>query len=487
MGKPPAPQQRVALCVLISQGWGDQLAQLDCVGSAASMASYHFSASVVKRAAGRSAVAAAAYRAGERLEDQRYGETHDYTRKGGVLHSEIITPNTAPDWMHDRAQLWNAVENIETRKNAQLARDITLALPHELTDAQRLDLVRSFVKEQFIERGMIADIAIHAPHRQGDDRNHHAHVMLTMRELLGDGFNPKKATPEARRWNEIATLENWREAWANHQNRAFEHIGSAARVDHRSYEAQGVDREPTQHEGAKATAMRRRGEETRIGSENDRRNAANDNRARLEAALAGVQEQIAYERLRFAEWRLRAEAALDSRQQEDRAQLANRHNRETSSKERDLKKSYSPAMQKHRTAAKALQDRVQQGGLRGFIRRVTGAQEADKQALAGHARSLKDAKQRVNEQREALAKKQEAARAAFEAKQAKEREQQRERLDKAAERKARELQEQQRIAEAKVQKEMRPRDEAEKLQAVEQRQQEREARRQNSKGRGRSR
>ena len=224
-----------------------------CVGR---MADYRLSAQVISRSSGQSAVAAAAYRAGERLHDVRLGEAHDYRRKSGVLHSQIMAPANTPDWMKDRAQLWNAVEAAEKRKDAQLAREIQLSLPHELDHKARVELARRFVQEQFVDRGMIADLAIHTPGREGDDRNHHAHVMLTMRELTGEGFGKK-----AREWNGPDVLEGWREQWANHQNREFEKRGLDIRVDHRSYEAQGIDREPTQHLGPTASKMERRGSE----------------------------------------------------------------------------------------------------------------------------------------------------------------------------------------------------------------------------------
>ena len=160
------------------------------------MADYRLSAQVIKRSDGRSAIAAAAYRSAERLLDERTGLTSDYSRKDGVTHAEIVAPDNTPDWMHDRAQLWNAVEAVERRKDAQLAREVQLSLPHELTDEQRKELVLGFVKEQFVAKGMIADIAIHAPSADGDQRNHHAHVMLTMRTLTNEGFGNK-----ARDWN----------------------------------------------------------------------------------------------------------------------------------------------------------------------------------------------------------------------------------------------------------------------------------------------
>lgn len=213
------------------------------------MPSYHLSAQVIKRSAGRSAVAAAAYRAGERLRDSRAGIVHDYSRRRGVLHAEIMAPRDAPDWMRDRARLWNAVEKGEKRSDAQLAREMNVALPHELTDEQRLELVRGFVDSQFVSRGMVADFAIHEPVREhGDDpRNHHAHIMLTMRKAGRGGFHQTKT----REWNSDDMLKAWRAAWADEQNRALGRGGSRERVDHRSLVTQ---REEAQRQGDRRKA-----------------------------------------------------------------------------------------------------------------------------------------------------------------------------------------------------------------------------------------
>lgn len=172
------------------------------------MAIYRFEAKVVARSQGHSATASAAYRAAESIDDERTGAVFDYTRKRGVLSAEILTPPNTPAWMEDRAQLWNAVEKAEKRKDAQLARDLLLSLPHELTPEQRRDLVREFVLTEFVAKGMIADVAIHAPDRGADERNYHAHVLLTMRELAGNGFGLK-----AREWNATEQLEAWRAHW----------------------------------------------------------------------------------------------------------------------------------------------------------------------------------------------------------------------------------------------------------------------------------
>jgi len=200
------------------------------------MAIYHFDASVISRSKGRSATAASAYRTAEVIKDHRTGEVHDYTRKSGVLHTEIIAPDNAPAWAHDRSSLWNAVEDAERRKDAQVAREVRVALPSELSTEQNADLVRAFVQEQFVARGMIADVALHAPGREGDQRNHHAHIMLTTREIGPEGFGAKE-----RDWNAKDLLVDWRQSWAEHVNDTLERCDIHERVDHRTLVAQRAD------------------------------------------------------------------------------------------------------------------------------------------------------------------------------------------------------------------------------------------------------
>jgi hypothetical protein len=172
----------------------------------------------------------------ERIADRRTGLVFDYAAKAGVEHTEILAPSHAPDWVFDRSELWNRVEESETRKNSQVAREVRVALPSELSHAERVELVRGFVSEQFVDRGMVADVALHAPGRDGDDRNHHAHILLTTRELGDDGFTDKN-----RGWNKVELLEGWREAWAREVNHALERSGVEARVDHRTLEAQRAE------------------------------------------------------------------------------------------------------------------------------------------------------------------------------------------------------------------------------------------------------
>jgi MobA/MobL family len=254
------------------------------------MAIFHMSAKTVSRGKGQSAIAKAAYNARDQIRDERTGKLKSYARFSGVVYSEIFAPKDAPAWTRDRQTLWNEVERAEKRKDAQLSREITLGLPHELTADQRRQLVTDFIREQFTRQGMIADVNIHVPGGKGDDRNHHAHVLLTMREIGPEGFGPK-----VREWNSREQLEKWREGWERTQNRYLERHGHEARVDRRTLEAQGIDREPTTHLGPQAFAMeQRKGIETERGAiYRDSSFTSQQETAKLKLELAAITRQIA--------------------------------------------------------------------------------------------------------------------------------------------------------------------------------------------------
>ena len=251
------------------------------------MAIYHCSLKIISRGAGKSVVAAAAYRAGEEITNEYDGITHDYTRKGGVVHTEILLPECAPKEYAGRSVLWNAVEKIEKAKNSQLAREIELALPVELSQTQNIFLVRKYVNENFVSKGMCADICIH----DKKDGNPHAHIMLTMRPFEKDGSWGAKSRKEyllddnGERivnkngtfktwkvdlvdWNEPTKAEEWRAAWASAVNAALDRQGREERVDHRSYERQGKEQIPIVHMGVAASQMEQRGIVTELGSRN---------------------------------------------------------------------------------------------------------------------------------------------------------------------------------------------------------------------------
>ncbi|WP_242139638.1 Ti-type conjugative transfer relaxase TraA [Sphingomonas sp. TREG-RG-20F-R18-01] len=221
------------------------------------MAIYHFSAKVISRASGSSAVAAAAYRSASRLHDDRIERDHDFSNKAGVVHSEVMLSDGAPEEFGDRQKLWNAVEAAEKRVDAQLAREIEFAIPREMSREQGITLARDFVRDEFVSRGMIADLNVHWDIGADGLAKPHAHVMLTMREVGEDGFGPKN-----RDWNRTDLLETWRQRWGEHVNQRLAELGIDARVDHRSLEAQGIDLEPQHKIGPAASRMERQGLES---------------------------------------------------------------------------------------------------------------------------------------------------------------------------------------------------------------------------------
>lgn len=223
---------------------------LVCSNWIAAMAIYHFSAKVISRSAGSSAVASAAYRSAERLHDKRIDRTHDFTNKSGVVHSEVMLPDGAPERLGDRSTLWNEVEATELRKDAQLSREIEFAIPRELNQQQGIELARDFVQAEFVERGMIADLNVHWDVGADGLAKPHAHVMLSMREVDEDGFGKK-----VRDWNRTELIETWRERWASHANERLAELDIDARIDHRSLEAQGIDLEPQTKIGAPSLRM----------------------------------------------------------------------------------------------------------------------------------------------------------------------------------------------------------------------------------------
>jgi hypothetical protein len=229
------------------------------------VASFLAQVQTIQRSQGRSAVAAAAYRAGLSLTDQRLAMEFDFAGKAGVEHAEVLLPDSAPAGFRDREVLWNAAERREARKDAVPAREVLLALPHELTFAQRRELVRAFVAEQITGRGMIADVAMHQPGKEGDQRNFHAHILVTTRRVTPEGFGAKEPS-----WWSPKQVREWRQGWAEIQNAHLRrHLGpDAPQVSHLSLAAQGMDREPTEHLGPAATAMERKNQRTQPGERN---------------------------------------------------------------------------------------------------------------------------------------------------------------------------------------------------------------------------
>lgn len=268
------------------------------------MAIYHCSIKIISRGKGKSAVAAAAYRSGETLTNEYDGVTHDYTRKGGIVHTEILLPDHAPAEYADRSLLWNAVEKIEKAKNAQLAREIEIALPQELTREQGISLVREYVKAQFVNAGMCADFCLHdtgggnmRPIEQGG-----AWGAKQKKEYLLDPqgnkiYDPKKRQYKCKSipvtdWNEQTKAEQWRAAWAEICNRALEQNGHAERIDRRSYARQGIDQIPTVHLGVAAFQMEKRGIRTERGNLNREIEVTNGRLRQLKARISKLQNWL---------------------------------------------------------------------------------------------------------------------------------------------------------------------------------------------------
>ncbi len=243
------------------------------------MAIYHFSAKVVSRANGSSAVASAAYRSASELHDDRLNRDHDFSNKAGVIHSEVMLPQGAPERLNDRTTLWNEVEAGEKRKDAQLAREVEFSIPREMNEKQGVQLVRDFVKKQFVDRGMVADLNVHWDNAKDGMPKPHVHVMLAMRDVGPEGFGKKN-----RDWNSTELLKDWREAWSAHVNERMAELGLEGRIDHRSYEAQGIELEPQHKIGPAASRRPEQGLEaeriedhTRIARENGEKIIANPN------------------------------------------------------------------------------------------------------------------------------------------------------------------------------------------------------------------
>lgn len=281
------------------------------------MAIYHLSLKTISRSKGQSAVASAAYRSGSKLKDRETGETKDFTKKHGVAYSEIQLPAQAPAKFTDREEFWNAVEEKESKSNSQLAREVELALPSELKRPTQIKLVHDYVQTNFVDRGMCADWSIH----DKEDGNPHAHIMLTTRAIKKNGtwapkqkstylldesgakvpqIDPKtgqqkigargrkmwkRTTESYTDWNDRSNAEIWRKSWAESCN---QYLAPENKIDHRSYERQGVEQIPTIHEGHVAREMGDRSE--RVQTNIDVK-AGNRELSGLSATIAKIQEE----------------------------------------------------------------------------------------------------------------------------------------------------------------------------------------------------
>jgi len=258
------------------------------------MAIYHFSVKAISRSDGRSAVACAAYRSGEKLVCDYYGKEQDYTKKTGVEFTNIYAPENTKKELLDRNKLWNAVEKVENRKNSLLAREFEIAFPSELNAEQRKTLLDELCQELVKKHGVIVDAAIHSPHTGSgsDERNYHAHIMFTTRAISKTGEFEAKKYRDFSRDDGTKTVSHWREHFADLVNVQLEAIGSKERVSHLSYEELGNGLEATVHEGCEVTQLRRQGIKTEISIENDKIKQRNAEKIENEQVITGLDQEI---------------------------------------------------------------------------------------------------------------------------------------------------------------------------------------------------
>jgi hypothetical protein len=274
------------------------------------------------------------------LKDERIGEVHDYTRKQGVEHTELVFPSGVN---MSREELWNSAEGAEKRKDARVAREFELALPAELNKEQRRELATGFARYLVEQYGVAADMALHEPNRKGDQRNHHAHILITTRQISAQGLGEKtdleredKALRAQSKPSGREQITDLRADWATRCNKALERAGHQERVSHKSLEAQGIAREPTTHLGPVATAMERRGEKSERGDLN--RGQGGDRAAQAELAQAEtVQSGAERMRTQAREWRMAQEQARQKALATERAKQQERERQEREAKERQAR------------------------------------------------------------------------------------------------------------------------------------------------------
>lgn len=352
------------------------------------MAIYHLSVKTVSRSKGRSACAAAAYRAGDEITDQRTAEVHDYTRRRGVESAELILPADAPGWAGARAELWNAAEDAEMRKNSTVGREFEVALPSELTAEQRQQLAHIFARELVERHGCAADVAIHSPGGKGDQRNHHAHIMLTTRRLGPEGFTGKTRELDDRQKGR-AEVERWRARWAELSNQALEAAGRPERVDHRSLIDQGITgRAPETKVGPSATALERRGIRTERG-EQRRRSLAE---RQIDELLLSRPSQEAPMQAESKPDAVNASVNLSHSEKEEEQKKKNRHDyfeRQARARKAAMSAGAAPAHKRQREEEKPPQ-RLSLDEMKRLAKRLDDAAEVIQLRDGTHAIQFKD-------------------------------------------------------------------------------------------------
>lgn len=393
----------------------------------------HAHAKQVKRSTGRSSVAAAAYRSGSQLVDERTGEIHDYTRKQGVEFTRIYTPPNAPAWAQDRSKLWNACEAKENRSNSCTAHELEVSFPHEFNPMQRREAGDAISREILLRYGVAVDIAYHKPTAQADERNYHAHIMFATRgfdDTTKDGWSKTKfrdLSKDAARDDrgdiirndddkvvtrgqlEIASL---REFSANQMNRIAERDNLNVRTEHLSFEARDIDREATQHLGPVANDMEKKGKRSRIGDENRERQQRNAERAALAQQSADVARQLAAEKSRQDEINNRQKAALQSHLMRDEIEMGRRHTTQSALLDADISRRNDERRHQLEAEQQRLEQQLAADGWRKLMRDLLGKTRRDQEQLDIANKNLENIRMREAEERQALQARQESERQA---------------------------------------------------------------------------
>ena len=359
----------------------------------------HASVKHVKRSKGRSSVAAAAYRLALKLEDERTGLVHVYTRKNGVEHSQTFAPDHAPEWVHDPAKLWNTVEQRERHVKAETAHELELAFPHEFTPMQRREAGENISRELVRRYGCAVSIAHHLPSPDGDERNYHAHLLFTTRGFdasTKDGWQKTKyrdLSQDTRDHEKKPCLDDngnkttrgrielleLREFSAGEMNRIAKRDRVNVYVQHLSFEKQGIDREPTQHMGHKATSMERRGEVSRIGEKNREVEQLNAQRLKDRAVEAVLSAQVSMQKDALNTWADEKRQTLNERLRNDQIDLHSKHRNERDQLH-DRQRKQNEGLR--RTIASQLQTVTRRldttTGARRIIRNLLGKTKADR-------------------------------------------------------------------------------------------------------------
>lgn len=401
------------------------------LGSAMRTYEMHFSPKEVKRSSGRSSVAASAYRSASRLVDERTGLVHDYTRKQGVEHTRLYLPDNAPQWAHDRQQLWNAAERKENRSNSMTAREFEIAFPAEFNTMQRREAGDAIAREIVRRFGCAVDIAYHKPSAGGDERNYHAHIMYTGRAFdptTKDGWaknryrdmnKDKIRDPET---NEPTTkisltMRQMRAFTAQEMNRIAERDRLPVRTEHLSFEARGIDREPTNHLGTHATQMERRGEPSRIGNDNRAIRDRNASRVENERDLASTNAGIALHRDDFDIWKHEKRQELRHSHELAQIDLARGQDRQKRRHESELKQTYGAERERVKVQLATVNERLRTSGFRRIFRNILGRTSTDQEIRSALIATLRNNKRREEEQRQIFARAQLQARERLKTKQ----------------------------------------------------------------------